>query len=112
MDYIVKFIGHIVESKRPYGFPSVIENSMIVRVNTIEELRIHTDAQMRAFIEFQGMSVPKNQNKHIVHAEPGEATEEILDTRIFVPFSSIAYISTETKRLTNPMMELSEALVQ
>lgn len=112
MDYLVKFIGHMREDVRPSGFPYQVENSMIVRADTIGNLIREIEKQAQVFLTIQGMVAQKDDTKPMVIQQQGSETEELLDKRIFIPMSSISYMETVTKRLTNDVGGESERILQ
>ena len=42
-DYVVSFIGHIVPSLRPHGFPSFVKDDLVCRVDSLDTLKKITD---------------------------------------------------------------------
>lgn len=93
MDYMLTFVGHIVESKRLSGFPQEIAYEMFARVDNLEGLRKLTNDTLAMFIRGRGM---------IVFEDPQAMREQKFepDSQIFVPMHMISHITTKTKALT------------
>lgn len=103
--FFVRFKAHIVESKRPAGFPKELVSDMVVQVNSIQELFQATNEQAGKIIAMQAFITQKDQNEPHVEVDPNDQSGTNLDKRILVPLHMISFIETETKRLTNQMPE-------
>lgn len=97
--YLVKFIGHLIEWNRPNGFPTEVVFSNVIQADD-EYLKKYINYQAAIFIQQHGMVVPKPG----VPEEQG-TNKSVLDGRVFIPMTNIAYIETETKLLTTNMPE-------
>lgn len=104
MDYLVRFNAHIIESKRPSGFPAVVYHDMFVRADSDAQLKQATNDQCMLFIRQQGIVVPKDPNRKV-----DEAFLKY-DTRLFVPIGMVAYISTETKPMDAPIPDSEDEI--
>jgi hypothetical protein len=102
MDYLVRFIGHIDEHRRPVDFPKEIYSDLYVRVKDDQELKAAINEQSKTFILQQCMVVPK---------EPG-AIEEMhkarFDTRMMVMLNMLTHIDTITKKITGEIPEVGK----
>lgn len=101
MDYMVRFIGHIDERKRPESFPKEVYADMFARVGTEQDLKKAINDYSMLFMTQQCMVVPK---------EPG-GLEDMLkpkyDARIMVPIHMITYIETVTKKISGEIPEIN-----
>lgn len=103
-DYILSFVGHIIEEIRPIDFPTEVRHDFITRVENVEDLFKITNDQCATFIRQSGMIVFKDPNRVLFLEKSG--SEKNLDNRIFVPMHMISYISTETKIMDSPVPDL------
>jgi hypothetical protein len=101
MDYLVTFRGYIVESKRPDGFPKVIEDLVFFRADGIEAITKAVNEYSAYYIRLQGMSVRPD-------AHAMEDFSIIDDARIWVPMHMLAYFKAEVKQLTGTMPSFDE----
>ncbi|SRR6266478_166456 len=93
-DHLIRFFGHIVEIKRPHGFPAVVWFDKIVRVEKREQLDFEINKEATIIIVRQrGMIVTKNQNYGHIQA----ANDMSFENRMFVPMEMIAYLDCEVK---------------
>jgi hypothetical protein len=97
IDYWVRFRGHIIEIKRPDGFPQMVSYDKIFRVQNREQLNqnIMTDAAF-IILKQRGMIVLKNQDPAAMQI--GDDAE--FENRMFVPMEMIAYFDCEVKLIT------------
>jgi hypothetical protein len=97
MDYLIRYFGHVVEIKRPDGFPRVVWFDKIVRVQNKEQLEniINTEAAIM-IIKQRGMVVMKNQVLGAI--QPGDDTS--FANRMFVPMEMLAYMDCEISEIT------------
>jgi hypothetical protein len=100
MDYLVRFIGHIDELKRPENFPKEVYSDLMVRVQDEKELKAQINAQSMVFITHQCMIVPKNPD---AIQDMGKA---LRDTRMIIPLHMITHISTITTRILGEIPEI------
>ncbi len=102
MLYMVRFIGHVVENKRLDGFPKQIYSDFFFECKDQEELRGSIKKMYQIFIAQDGMIVPKDAS-----AIQEEVNFEY-DKSMFVPLSTLVYITTETKKVTGSFPILTE----
>jgi hypothetical protein len=102
MDYMIRFVGHIVERSRPDGFPKEIYSDLYVRADNPSGLKAAINQHCQVFINEGCMIVPKNPD------EVEESVNVKYDSRIIVPWHMIAYISTITKRIIGEIPQLNE----
>jgi hypothetical protein len=97
VDYLIRYFGHVIEIKRPDGFPRVVWFDKIVRVQNKEQLEniINTEAAVM-IIKQRGMVVMKNQT--IGGIQPGDDTS--FANRMFVPMEMLAYMDCEIIEIT------------
>jgi hypothetical protein len=96
-DHLIRFYGHVIEIKRPDGFPRVVWFDKLVRVPNKEalELEINKEAAI-IIIKQRGMVITKNQT--LGHIQIGDDTS--FENRMFVPMEMLAYIDCEVKDIT------------
>ena len=102
MDFMIRFVGHIDERKRPENFPQEIYADVYARVQNEQELKTVINEQAKVFMLQNCMVVPK---------KPGELEDMnkvILDARWLVPLHMITYITTITKRIMGEIPEINE----
>ena len=102
-DYIVSFIGHIVPSLRPHGFPSFVKDDLMCRVDSLDTLRKITDTRYFSYIRKGGMFVYINPAKI-------DDSKFIPDSQMFVPMHMISYISTVTEKLSSEVPDTTALL--
>jgi hypothetical protein len=96
-DHLIRFFGHIIEIKRPDGFPRTVWYDKIVRVEKKEELQFEINKEATMIIVKQrGMIVTKDQDP----AHIRQADDMSFESRIFVPMEMMAYIDCEVKDIT------------
>lgn len=97
IDYLVRFFGHIIEIKRPDGFPQVVWFDKVYRVPNRQVLETEINKEAAVIIMRQrGMIVTKDQNPG--HVQVGDDVS--FENRIFVPMEMLAYIGCEIKDIT------------
>jgi hypothetical protein len=101
MDYMVRFIGHVDERKRPENFPREIYSDLIVRVRDEKDLKSSINAQSVIFITSQCMIVPKDPDAIQDTSKP------VHDTRMIVPLHMLTHISTITTRILGEIPEIN-----
>lgn len=99
MDYLVRFIGHIDERKRPENFPKEVYSDLMVRVQAEKELKDAINQQSMVFITHQCMIVPKNPD---AIQDMGKA---VRDARMIVPLHMITHITTLTTHILGEIPE-------
>jgi hypothetical protein len=96
-DYLVRFLGHVIEIKRPDGFPQVVWFDKIFRVPNRVTLEGEINKEATTIIMRQrGMVVTKNQNPG--HVQTGDDVS--FENRIFVPMEMLAYVECEVTDIT------------
>lgn len=98
-NYLVRFIGKVIESKRPKDFPKEVYYDLTVEADSFDGLKNATNNTMMEFIRYQGMIVSREQGK--IEENPTKN----LDARMYVPFNMIACITTETKKINGSVLE-------
>ncbi len=102
VDFMVRFVGHIVESKRPLNFPKEVYSDMLCRVDDDQGLKKAINDMCLVFLTQQCMIVPKT---------PG-AMEDLKkvkhDSRMVIPLHMVTHIDTITTRLSNLTPMLAE----
>ncbi len=93
-DFLVKFIGHIDESRRPEGFQRDIVAIGTYRVENNQEIANEINKELMAFIGMQGMIVQIDPSSVI------DMSKLNIEGRIFVPMSMISYIKVEVINMT------------
>jgi hypothetical protein len=96
-DHLIRFFGHVVEIKRPDGFPRLVWFDKLVRVQNKEQLEniINTEAAIM-IIRQRGMVVTKNQELGSIQT----GDDASFANRMFVPMEMLAYIDCEVKDIT------------
>jgi hypothetical protein len=93
-DYVVSFLGHIIEAFRPEGFPKIVKHDVMVRADGLAGLQNAINSETaELYVKRKCFIVPK---------DPG-AIEEVgstqIDSRILIPIHMVAFIETSTKKL-------------
>ena|ERR1700733_11808795 len=104
MDYYVRFIGHIDETRRPDGFPKEIYSDLYVRANDPAGLRNAINQQAQVFINERCMIVPRNPE--VIEEFAGQNVPP--DSRMIVGWHMITHITTITKRIIGEIPQLDE----
>ena len=102
MDFLIRFCGHIDETRRPEGFPAAVYADVFARVGSDKDLRSIINDQCTVFIKQQCMIVPK---------DPGGLENlkyTTFDSRVLVPLHMITHLTTETKKITGEIPDLDE----
>ena len=93
-DYLVSFIGHIIEAFRPEGFPRSVRHDVFIQAEDRAQLNLGINEESgRLFYKQKSFIVPKDPTKMVNLQSPD------LDTRLIVPAHMISYIETKTTRL-------------
>ena len=101
MDYMVRFVGHVDERKRPEGFPREIYSDIFCRVKNEQELKVAINEQSKVYIVQQCMVVPKEPGRMESLAKPE------FDTRMLVPLHLITHITTITTKIVGEIPEIN-----
>lgn len=102
-DYRVRFIGGIVENKRPDGFPQEIFYDVFVRQTPEgDEVRTVTNNEAGTIAKYQGMTVLVDPNAM------QEPSKKKYDVKIFVPLHMITHIRTETTMLVSDVPDVGD----
>jgi hypothetical protein len=91
-DYLIKFIGHINERKRPENFPREIYDLLFVRIDEKvgkDGLVNAVNTESMKYIRLQGMTV------RMVDPEQMEDLTKIDTERMYVPMHMITHITAE-----------------
>ncbi len=102
-DFLVRFIGHIDETRRPDGFPKQIYSDMVCRVNGEAELKDMINGRCQQLIHDQFMIVPKD-----VTAESSIVKKAVRDDRMMVTMHLITHITTQTKQIVGEVPTVDE----
>lgn len=101
MDYMVRFVGHIDETRRPDGFPKKVYSDLYVRAGNDAGLRKAINEQSKVFIQDNCMIVPRDPEKI------EDASRPSLDSRMIIPWHMIVCLTTVTKIITGELPELN-----
>lgn len=95
-DYLLEFEAHIVEDKRPEGFPhSVFVRQQYTHIDTDEQLKEIYNRLFLQMISNPGITIyPENQTI--------DASRIRFDQRVFVPWHMISYFHGDAKLVTPP----------
>lgn len=104
MDYMVRFIGHVDETKRPVGFPKEVYSDLYIRANDQAGLRNAINEHAQKFINDSCMIVPRNPNA--IEEFSGQNVPP--DSRMIVCWHLLTHITTITKRITGEIPQLDE----
>ena len=104
-DYTISFVGHIVPSFRPHGFPAFVRDDMVCRVESLDGLRKMTNEKYISYIRNGGM---------FVYVNPAQVDDSkyVPDAQMFIPMHMISYINTITKKLASDIPNKETALLQ
>jgi hypothetical protein len=94
-DYAVKFIGHIVENKRPDGFPREISSFGTYHAKDNRELAAVINEEVSQILRNGGIFVQLDPTEII------DVKKLNAEGRIFVPMHMITYISTIISLMTS-----------
>lgn len=95
-DYIVKVIGHIARHAKTPELPDRIELDVIFRTEDLTGLKNGVNEQLINIIKNHGMIVPVDPER-----VPSGKFEP--DSHMYVPLSSIAYVTTKTTKCVQPI---------
>lgn len=93
MDALVKYIGHIDETRRPAGFANKVMAIGTYHFENLEELMKLVNNEAGAIIRIQGMLVAKDP------AEITDTTKIRFDQRMFVPIHMITHVTMEVSMM-------------
>ncbi len=93
-DFIVKFIGHIDELRRPEGFQRDIVAIGTYHVENNRQIADIINNELMAFITMQGMIVQLDPSQMI------DLSKLNTEGRYFIPMHMISYIKTEVSNMT------------
>jgi hypothetical protein len=95
MKFMVRYVGRIIESKRPAGFPKEVYTDIGVKSDSRDRLKETINDFLALLVSQQGMVVEKPKNFDSYSDLQPDFKD--LDTRIFVPYHMFAYIETVSK---------------
>lgn len=95
MKFIVRFVAHLIEEKRPGGFPSKVHTDINVQTDSRDVLKKAINDFLAVMVMQRGMVIDKPQD--FSSYEGLKPDYKDLDSRIFVPYHMFAYIETVTK---------------
>lgn len=95
-DYIVKFLGHLIEVYRPEGFPKVVHHDVMVRADSLEGLQAAINEETsNIYIKRKCFIVPKDPDDI-------ESVGKVkIDSRVLIPFHMISHLETHTTKLAS-----------
>ena len=102
VDFMVRFVGHIDERRRPENFPREVYSDLLCRVEDDQGLKKAINDMCMVFLTQQCMVVPK------VPGTMEDAKKLKPDARMVVPLHMITYIDTITKRLSALTPQIGE----
>ena len=95
-DYLFEFTAHIVEDKRPEGFPrQVFIREQYVDLPDSESVKTLYNSRVKSLVTNPGIVVFID-DKAIID------TELSFDQRVFIPWHMISYLHGRAKQLTPP----------
>jgi hypothetical protein len=93
-DYVVSFLGYVIECLRPEGFPKIVQHDVMVRAETLEGLQAAINTEIaELYVKRKCFIVPKDP------AQIEEIGKVKVDSRILVPIHMISHIFTKTTKL-------------
>jgi hypothetical protein len=102
MDYLVRFVGHIDETRRPDGFPKAVYSDLYVRADNPSGLKSAINEQAVVYIRDGCMIVPRNPDA--IEEFAGASVPP--DSRMIVPLHMFTHLTTITKRITGEIPQL------
>jgi hypothetical protein len=96
VDYLVTFVFHIDERKRPEGFPRQVRDLIIVSADSKQGLVTAVNTESLKYIRMQGASVRKDP---YAMENPNKLDTE----RMFVPIHMITHFEAEVKTVTGEL---------
>jgi hypothetical protein len=107
-DYLFEFTAHIVENKRPEGFPrTVYIREQYAAIPSDDQVKELYNQRVKGFITNPGIIVFLNDEEVI------DTTVVSFDQRVFIPWHMISYFHGRVKVITpqpSPMMQDNMAL--
>jgi len=92
VDYLVRFFGHVMETRRPRGWPAVVEHHAVCRADNAEEASKYIANLARQIKIEQGMF----SNFDL----PGDtASDTEFGNGKFVPMHMLTHISFSVRRM-------------
>lgn len=109
IDYVVRIIGHVIENRRPEGFPKQVVHTMFLQPDSIKQLNETVNEQVNIFLQVGGMIALKNPAEMQEMNTMGQVLG--LDKFMFVPMTMLSYMETITNVVniqppTNPEGEV------
>jgi hypothetical protein len=96
-DYLFEFTAHIVEDKRPEGFPKkVYIREQYAGIPSDEQVKDLYNSRVKAFITNPGIIVFLNEDETI------DTTAISFEQRVFIPWHMISYFHGRVKVVTPP----------
>ena len=93
MDFLVTFIFHIDERKRPEGFPRQVRDLVMINSDSKQGLVTAVNTESLKYIRMQGVSVRKDP---YAAEDPNKLDTE----RMFVPLHMITHFEADVKTIT------------
>lgn len=93
MDYLITFVFHIDERKRPENFPKQIRDLVMINSDSKQGLVNAVNTESVKYIRMQGVSVRKDP---YAAEDPNKLDTE----RMFVPLHMITHFEAEVKTIT------------
>jgi hypothetical protein len=102
MDVMIRFVGHVDETRRPENFPHEVYVDLFARVKDDVELRDFINMQCLIFVKQQCMVVPKNPDELL------DNTKIHFDGKYLVPWHLITHLTTITRKISGEVPEIGE----
>ncbi len=109
MQFMVRFVGHIIEEKRPSGFPKEVFTDITVNTQSRDGLKESVNDFLVLLIKQCGMVVEKPEAiaRRQATGDGLKPDFKDLDNKIFVPYHMMSYLETISK-LVSAKVETGE----
>jgi len=97
VDYSIRFIGHVLETKRPSGWPTTVENSVVLRAEKQDDV-FH-------YLTEIGLKIKRDQslfcNMDFEYDE--EKSDKTFGNGKMIPLHMLSHVSFIVRVLASPM---------
>lgn len=98
-EYLVRFIAHIDERKRPENFPKVISIDESFAVETLDQLSQGVNNRFKNLVSAPGIVALKNPDEIL------EQNVMTFDKRVYIPWHMITHFEASVNLITPPVMK-------
>lgn len=96
MDYSIRFIGHVLESKRPSDWPMTVENSVVFRAEEQD--------QVLEYLTMMGKKIKLDQCLFCnIDLDGQEKSDKSFGNGKLIPLHMLSHVSFSVRALASPM---------